>query len=109
MIEIRIFLNGKGEAGGLEISGHAGLGRAGTDILCAAVSVLGENLGAGIKHLLGKKPVTEEGEGFYSIHLINGEIDSRTELLFSSAILGLQTLSEQYPERINILSEIAEE
>ncbi|MDH5655115.1 MAG: ribosomal-processing cysteine protease Prp [Spirochaetia bacterium] len=108
MIEIRIFLNGKGEAEGLEISGHAGLNSPGHDILCSAVSVLSENLGASLEHLFGKKPVVKKKEGFYSLHLTESEIDQKTEILFLSAVFGLQNLSEQFPERIRILNESSE-
>ena len=98
-------MNGKGQAKGLDVSGHSGLDNPGKDILCAAVSVLAENLGGGIKNILGKNPSIEKSEGFYSVHLDEAQIDSKTELLFSTAILGLQNLSEQYPERLNIRSE----
>ena len=107
MIEVRIFLN-KGAPIGLEVSGHSGLSARGSDILCAAVSVLAENLGAGIQFILGKHAVIKEDDGFYSIHLTGEDLDSGTDLLFSSAILGLQNLSGQYPERIKITSGVLE-
>lgn len=78
------------------------MAQSGSDIVCAAVSVLTENLGAGIQHLL-KIPCRAESEkGYYSLHIEQSNLNRDTDLLLTSAFLGLQTLSEQYPDRIGI-------
>ena len=103
MIEVRIFLS-ENRVKGLEVSGHSGLSEPGTDILCAAVSVLTENLGEAVTTLLKKKPEIKKSKGFYGLYLNDNDTDTSTELLFLSAILGLRNLSEQYPERLLLLN-----
>ena len=101
MIRIRIEFGSHGFCF-LEASGHARLAAPGNDILCAAVSVLVENLGLGLTEILDAPALIEEDKGHYSIRLAEEVINDRTELLFTSAILGLKRLEEQYPDRLEI-------
>ncbi len=87
---------------GLKLKGHAGLSEKGTDVLCAAVSVLSENLGESIQKLLAVKAEISKSSGFYSVKIRESDAGSQTELLFSSVLLGLQVLQNQYPDRIHI-------
>lgn len=41
-------ISARWDEGGITIRGHAGYGPAGSDIVCAAVSILAETLGAGL-------------------------------------------------------------
>lgn len=86
----------------LRVEGHAGLAARGQDILCAAVSVLSENLGGGLNLLLKAPAKIETENGFYRVELPLKETSDASELLFQSAILGLRVLAEQYPDRIQI-------
>lgn len=90
---------------GLQLSGHAGLAAAGSDILCAAVSVLSENLGAGLEHLLGAPVAIQMASGHYEVTLPAEATSQATELLFASALLGLRALERDYPERLAITEE----
>lgn len=91
---------------GLQLDGHAGLAERGNDILCAAVSVLAENLGAGLKILLDLPVEVDAGNGVYTARIAVADWSEASELLFQSALLGLRVLREQYPERMTITSEI---
>jgi len=102
VIHARFFLDRNGSFVGLEVNGHAGLAEAGEDILCAAVSVLTENLGGSLELLLGLKGRTTKGNGYYKIELKEGDLDRDVALLFSSTHLGLAVLREQYPDRIEL-------
>ena len=87
------------------MTGHAGLGEPGTDILCAAVSVLTENLDASLRLLLGVEVTGEKDKGLFDINIArmeNAETEKakQVDLLFASTILGLQALQEQYPDQI---------
>ena len=91
----------------MEVEGHAGLGEPGSDILCAAVSALTENLGLSLKYLLNIPVEIEEREGYYRIKLSGAaapdtEKIDKADLLFSSVLLGLGRLAEQHPDRIKI-------
>lgn len=102
MIQVEIQYSGT-SISGLEVTGHADLSAAGTDILCAAVSVLSENLGSSLALLL-KIPVDiEKRKGFYSVRVEQSKLSAGTDLLFHSALLGLRVLSEQFPNRLKLL------
>ncbi len=102
MIQVRVHTSGEAHFAGLEVRGHAELSAAGTDILCAAVSVLTENLGTGLRELLDIPLEIRKSKGFYSFQLEERYRDARTDLLFSSALLGIQILSDQYPGRLQL-------
>lgn len=77
--------------------GHAGLSAAGSDILCAAVSVLMENLEQSLDLLLNVQNQGRKKQGYHSIKLGVREQSAQTGLLMASTVLGMQTLVLQYP------------
>ena len=87
---------------GLEVEGHAQLAPQGKDILCAAVSVLSENLANSLGSLLGLPLEIEAKKGLYKLALLPELASEESELLFSSAFLGLGVLARQYPKRIEL-------
>lgn len=93
---------------GLKLTGHSGLAAAGSDILCAAVSVLSENLGASLEHLLESPVVINKASGHYEVTLPVTATGQATELLFASTLLGLRALAQDYPERLTIAEEATE-
>ena len=107
MIKIRIGFTDENEPE-LEISGHAQAGPRGSDIVCAAVSVLAENLEDSLQTLLGKKPRAEKSPGYHCITLRDSQPDGAAALLFAATALGLRRLAAQYPERIVLDAEKAE-
>lgn len=86
----------------LQLEGHAGLAARGNDILCAAVSVLSENLGGSLKLLLKVPAEIQAENGQYRVSVPAEYASDAVELLFQSAILGLRVLAEQYPDRIQL-------
>ncbi len=84
------------------MEGHSTLSTKGADILCAAVSVLSENLGYSLEELLKKNPQVEKQEGYYRLELQSDQRDRDSDLLIASTALGLRILAEQYPERVKL-------
>ncbi|MCB1172688.1 MAG: ribosomal-processing cysteine protease Prp [Leptospiraceae bacterium] len=86
----------------VSINGHAGSGPAGSDIVCAAVSVLAENLEASLRYLLhmDESMRVQKGSGQHSIELLSNVEDPGVQLLFASFDLGLQVLARQHPRKI---------
>ena len=102
MIQVSINERSDGSTAGLLIEGHAGLASAGNDILCAAVSVLSENLGASLTLLLEVPAEIHANDGLYRVTVPLKHHSDASELLFQSTILGLRVLAEQYPERMRL-------
>ncbi len=101
MIRVRI-IHSRGWVSGLEVEGHSGLGSPGQDVLCAAASVLVENLGNTFLHILQVEAGIEKAEGYYSIKLNDSDLSRDTEVLFASVILGMKSLQKDYPDRIKM-------
>ena len=91
---------------GLSLSGHASLTSKGQDILCAAVSVLVENLGHSLRTILGLSLKRETGKGLYTAVIDPEDVSEKSELLFASALLGLEVLAGQYPDRLEFKEEL---
>lgn len=84
----------------ITVAGHAGYAAAGSDIVCAAASMLTYNLQASINEL------TEDTVGFnYAqnemiISFDRNALSKKTQLLISSYIIGLRLLAANYPDYV---------
>lgn len=102
LIEVRVALSGDSSFRGVLVEGHAGLGKRGTDIVCAAVSVLSETLGNSLYGLLDLECVREQKSGFYEIVLESEQVCKESDLLISAFIIGIQSITEQFPDRVRL-------
>lgn len=90
----------------LRVTGHSYWSEAGTDIVCAAVSVLVENLGHSLQLLLGAEPVIEKSSGLYDLHVAPKGRGEQVDLLVAATLLGLRSIAEQYPQRVELDGEV---
>ncbi len=86
----------------LSLRGHAKLAPKGQDILCAAVSILLENLGHSLKTLLHIPVKIKAEKGLYTITMRQDNVSEGSQLLFESVVLGLEVLSTQYPKQLEL-------
>ena len=78
---------------GIKCQGHAGYSEAGSDIVCAAVSVLVQNTINSIETLTSAEFQGKVDEKKAIIEFVlTSYPDEKTELLFSSLILGLESV-----------------
>ena len=90
---------------GFKLSGHAGSGEYGHDIVCAAVSALAINTVNSLEKLADSNPVIEsdEGSGFLNIKLPIDQIQHpKVQLLLESFKLGLLDIENSYDKYIEI-------
>ncbi|MCR5295459.1 MAG: ribosomal-processing cysteine protease Prp [Lachnospiraceae bacterium] len=92
MIRATFFKKG-GRYTGFKARGHAGYGEEGTDIICAAVSVLTINTANSLELLADEKLAEQETDGFVSFRFENG-ISEKGMLLMDSLHLGLRDIAE---------------
>ncbi|MDO4619814.1 MAG: ribosomal-processing cysteine protease Prp [Lachnospiraceae bacterium] len=92
MIRLTVYRN-KGICRGFRAQGHAEYAESGTDIICAAVSVLTTNTANSIEMLTGDAVESEEKNGFLSCRFPNG-LSEKGELLMESMLLGLRQIAE---------------
>ncbi len=106
MIEIEAVVDKDGVLRACKAEGHAGFGKTGTDIVCAAVTVL---MRTALNVLSGRKGITVSG-GAPGRGQMRLEVDYDAEgkdFLFSAGVFlleGLSSVAGEFPEncRINI-------
>ncbi|MDR2618857.1 MAG: ribosomal-processing cysteine protease Prp [Treponema sp.] len=100
MIRAEVVLDGSGLFRSCSVSGHAGAGPKGGDIVCAAVSVLTRTA---LQVLSGRKDIIVRSEaperGVFRIEA-EGAPESREFLAAAGAFLqeGLLSVSDEYPD-----------
>ena len=89
---------------GYRAEGHSGYAEAGSDIVCAAVSVLGCTIVNSLESVCGVVPVlTENREGLLAFHLPEkAEEDQGAQILMGTLKQGLSDIEEQYPRYIKL-------
>ena len=104
MIEIEAVLDSGGILKTCTASGHAGAGKTGTDIVCAAVSVL---MRTAVRTLSGKKGITIRCEapkpGFLSLEA-DYTADGK-EFLYAAGVFlteGLASVAEEHPKHCKL-------
>lgn len=88
-------------ADGITVDGHAGYAEAGKDIVCAAVSVLAQNLIGSIEALTGDK-IQYQIEGGH-IDIKYEDLSEQGELLVDSFFLGICVVAAQYPDYVRVI------
>lgn len=86
-----------------KISGHAGYAENGKDIVCAAVSALGQTILLGLDeycNVLFNMDMT----GMMEVNIVNP--DEVSDIIVKTMILGLQMIQKQYPEYITLTEEV---
>lgn len=81
---------------GLLIRGHANYVKRGPDIVCAAVSAIGQTACAGVQ-AVAKTQIKHLQEGYISF-TCNKTTESTA--IINAALLGLKQIAEQYPQCI---------
>lgn len=90
------------------LTGHAGAGEYGEDIVCSAVSALSISAVNGIEALTGFEPIldvdTKNGGYLYVevIEDITQEQKNISQILLENLLLGLQGIKEKYDDFIEI-------
>lgn len=86
--------------GGISIEGHAGYAPHGQDIVCAAVSVLAQNLVMSLEELTGDEISYDMQSGM--IHIQHGNLSSRAQVLIDSFFIGVKAIADNYPDNVRV-------
>lgn len=99
MIDVVVFSDNSRYIG-LKVSGHAGYGEEGRDIVCAAVSILTLNMANSVERFTDDDFVVNSYDGCFDFTL-NTRGD-KSGLLLDSCIFGLMDIGEEYSDFIKI-------
>ena len=87
-----------------EMTGHAGFGEYGEDIVCAGVSALAITTVNSIEKLAGYQPIVDvdEVEGGYLYFEVVRDVTEvqahKTQILLNSLLLGLEDIQSEYQD-----------
>ena len=99
MIEIHVIVKGE-RVQEVEVSGHGG-GKAGSDIVCAAVSAITETALAGLLHYGPKGVAWKMREGYISIQA-KAASETSIAAIMTTMLLGLKQIEQEYPKRLRL-------
>ncbi|MGY3766532.1 ribosomal-processing cysteine protease Prp [Vagococcus vulneris] len=105
MISVSFFCDEQKRIVSFEMSGHAGSGPYGYDIVCAACSALSINSVNSISRLAGYDLIVELDEGYLFAALPEDLTDRQndiTQILLSSLFIGLSEIEKEYPKFIQL-------
>ncbi|MCL1833994.1 MAG: ribosomal-processing cysteine protease Prp [Leptospirales bacterium] len=90
----------------LEVSGHSGLNKKGSDILCSAVSALSQTFILTVARILQIEQQLKREDGYLSSRIDLNGLSSKSreklKLLFESLLIGLFEIDKEYPDKIKI-------
>ena len=96
------FFHSNGVPTGFDLSGHAGYGISGEDIVCASVSSAAYMVANTITEIMGvEADITVDENGAMSLK-VSGEDANRTEDILLGFRLHISELSKQYPKNVTI-------
>ncbi|MBQ9859469.1 MAG: ribosomal-processing cysteine protease Prp [Clostridia bacterium] len=101
MIRVR-FMTADGLLSGFSVSGHAGAGEYGQDIVCAAVSSATYMTANTVTDILCQPADIVVDEGLLSLQ-VTGDITA-CQAVLAGFRLHIQALQEEYPERIQLMN-----
>jgi len=85
---------------GITVTGHAGYAQPGHDIVCAAVSILTQNLIRSIEDLTDEKIEYSISPGKADIKY--GNLSEKSRTLVDSFFIGICTIAGEYPDHVRI-------
>lgn len=85
---------------GIMISGHAGYAPTGSDIVCAGVTALTQELIRSMEGLTDDRIETDIGSGIASIQY--GGLSEKGKLLIDSFFIGICMIAEEFPDYVRI-------
>ncbi len=106
MTRCTLFLDDASRITGFSTKGHSGYAEEGSDIVCAAVSVLALTTDHALCRLVGLSPIERGGEdGYLEVHLPGGMTEQQmhdAQLLMSALHLGLENIAQDYPRFVRL-------
>lgn len=101
MITVTVSKSGTGMYKSFVCSGHAGYAKAGSDIVCAAVSMLVINTVNAVEKLTDQNFTCEssEADGTIRFAITSKEPSGEAQLLLAAMVLGLKEVEKQYPKK----------
>lgn len=101
---IRAVFFRSGSLRGFELSGHAGSGVYGSDIVCAAVSSAAYMVANTVTEVLSVEADADVRDGYMKFSFSSG--NSVAEAVLDGLELHLRELEKEYPKKLKVITEV---
>ena len=98
MIKTEFFFDGENITG-FSMKGHAGFAESGSDIVCAAVSMLAINTVNSIEEFTSVNSVYHEEESKGAMSFRIDKTEDKSQLLLKAFLFGLETVQKEYGKK----------
>ena len=102
MTRIRL-LGSPGNLKGFEVSGHAGAGTEGNDLVCAAISFLATTCANALESVAGLKPEATQSDAYLKASLPGGRRNSQSDTIMRTFLQGAADLILAYPQHVTLI------
>jgi len=104
MTKVKVFMSEQGISG-FEITGHTGYAERGQDIVCTAISALGQTAVMGLTEVIGVSCSVEIRDAFLACHLprvMSPELWQHSQIVLRTLAKGLTAIQAEYPDYLSI-------
>jgi uncharacterized protein YsxB (DUF464 family) len=104
MTEIKVIIK-SGVIKGYVVDGHSGYGQEGTDIVCAALSVLAITGANALEEVAGIKAEIHNADGYLSVMLpedIEPDAEKQADIILRTIVSGFDSVSKEYPTYVSM-------
>lgn len=101
MIRVTLFKSVRGDITGFSCKGHAGYAEEGSDIVCAAVSVLSITCANALQSVAGAEPEITEKDGFLTASLREDQMNHDSQVILRTFEQGIRDMAASYPKYIS--------
>lgn len=108
MVNISIVRDNSGFIWQMSLEGHAGHGRRGRDIVCAAVSVTAYTGVGALDELAGISGCFTDSDGFFFLSIPQEITDQQKQIariILDTTVVGFKQIALEYPKHVSVLEE----
>lgn len=102
MTRVALFHAPDGRLSGFECRGHAGYAQAGSDIVCAAVSMLSYTCANALESVAGVQPDVAVREGLMQVSVPDEQLNHDALVILRTFEQGINDIASSYPKYIHI-------
>lgn len=106
MTSVRLIYSKNRAICGFEISGHAGAGVEGNDLVCAAISFLAVTCANALETVAMTQPDVTQSEGYLKAVLKESQLGQEAAVILGTFHQGALDLQESYPDNVRLIHQV---
>lgn len=106
MTDVRLIFSEGRAIRGFEISGHAGAGEEGYDLVCAAISFLAVTCANALETVAMTRPEVTQHEGYLKAVLKESQLNPEASVILRLFRQGVLDLQGSYPDNVRLIHQV---